>query len=88
MIDIVKKFFSKNSNEASTAQPKDTTHDIRIATCALLLEMSYIDGEFSDTEKEHIISMMKEANLDPDHWQDLQSTVEKKLYAGTKTVWK
>ncbi len=41
-----------------------------------------------DTIATHIISMMKEANLDPDHWQDLQSTVEKKLYAGTKTVWK
>lgn len=59
MIDMVKKFFSKNSNEISLSQPKDSTHDIRIATCALLLEMSNIDGEFSEMEKEHIILMMK-----------------------------
>ena len=38
---------------------EETSHDIRIATCALFLEMSNIDGEFSKTERENIISIMK-----------------------------
>jgi len=38
---------------------EETSHDIRIAICALFLEMSNIDGEFSKTERENIISIMK-----------------------------
>ena len=38
---------------------EETSHDIRVATCALFLEMSNIDGEFSKTERENIISIMK-----------------------------
>jgi uncharacterized tellurite resistance protein B-like protein len=59
MIDLVKKFFGKSSHDNSSNQRRQTTHDIRIATCALLLEMSNIDGEFSDLERENIISILK-----------------------------
>ncbi len=43
----------------SPSHPDPAGHDIRVATCALLLEMSHIDGEFSDSERDHIMSMMK-----------------------------
>jgi len=59
MIDLVKKFFGKSSHDNSSNQRRQTTHDIRIATCALLLEMSNIDGEFSELERENIISILK-----------------------------
>ena len=59
MIDLVKKFFAKSSLDDSSNQRRQTTHDIRIATCALLLEMSNIDGEFSELERENIISILK-----------------------------
>lgn len=59
MIDLVKKFFGKSSHDNSSNQRRQTTHDIRIATCALLLEMSNIDGEFSALERENIISILK-----------------------------
>jgi len=59
MIDLVKKFFGKSSQDNSSNQRRQTTHDIRIATCALLLEMSNIDGEFSELERENIISILK-----------------------------
>ena len=59
MIDLVKKFFSSTKKQGSETQKKETTHDIHIATCALLLEMSYIDGEFSESERENIISILK-----------------------------
>jgi uncharacterized tellurite resistance protein B-like protein len=59
MIDLVKKFFSKKSHDDSSHQNRKRTQDIRIATCALLLEMSHIDGEFSASERERIISILK-----------------------------
>ena len=59
MIDLVKNFFGKTTKEGPKPEQRATSHDIRIATCALLLEISNIDGEFSETERENIISILK-----------------------------
>ncbi|MEJ2233446.1 MAG: TerB family tellurite resistance protein [Syntrophobacterales bacterium] len=59
MIDLVKKFLGKSSSDASGAEKETTSHDVRIATCALLLEMAHIDGEFSELERESIINIIK-----------------------------
>lgn len=59
MVDLVKKFFGKSTRHEPVDQEEETSHDIRIASCALLLEMSNIDGEFSELEKESIISIIK-----------------------------
>ena len=58
MIDLAKRFFGKDKKDA-VRQEKESTHDIRIATCAIFLEMSQIDGEFSESERKHIISTLK-----------------------------
>jgi len=34
--------------------------DIHVATCALLLEVAGIDGELTDSERKHIVSVLKE----------------------------
>jgi len=60
MIDLVKKFFSKGLQNGSGNQKDAPKHDNRIATCALFLEMANIDGEFSGSEREKIISILKE----------------------------
>ena len=59
MIDLVKKFFGKSEISVSGNQAEASSHDIHVATCALLLEMSNIDGEFSEVEKNNIISILK-----------------------------
>ena len=59
MIDLVKNFFSKSEKSGSENQEEASSHDIHVATCALLLEMSNIDGEFSEAEKKNIISILK-----------------------------
>jgi len=59
MIDLVKKFFSKRNHNDSSNQRRRGTNDISTATCALLLEMSNIDGEFSALERKSIISILK-----------------------------
>ena len=59
MIDLVKKFFGKSRSDVSERKQETAFHDIRIATCALLLEMAHIDGEFSESERESIIKIIK-----------------------------
>jgi len=59
MIELVKNFFGKRSMDSPGYQEREKPHDIRVATCALLLEMSNIDGEFSEPERESIISVLK-----------------------------
>ncbi|UCF03606.1 MAG: TerB family tellurite resistance protein [Deltaproteobacteria bacterium] len=59
MIDLVKKFFGKGSSDVSEGKQETAFHDVRIATCALLLEMAHIDGEFSESERESIINIIK-----------------------------
>jgi uncharacterized tellurite resistance protein B-like protein len=59
MIDLVKKFFGKNKEGGSALQGEGDLHDIRVATCALFLEMANIDGQFSESEQENIIAILK-----------------------------
>ena len=59
MIDLVKKFFGKSTTDSPRNIGGEKTHDIRVATCALLIEMSNIDGEFSESERESIITVLK-----------------------------
>jgi uncharacterized tellurite resistance protein B-like protein len=59
MIDMVKKFFGKGES-GKRKEKKESFHDIRIATLALLLEMSQIDGHFSESERENIVAILKQ----------------------------
>ena len=60
MIELIKKFFSKENMSPTPERSSGSSHDVRVATCALFLEMAHIDGEFNDAEKEHIIQILKE----------------------------
>ena len=60
MIELVKKYFSKENRGPIPERSSGTSHDVRVATCALFLEMAQIDGEFNNSEKEQIIQTLKE----------------------------
>lgn len=80
MIDLMKRFFGKSTSDATLGEPERTVHDIRIATCALLLEMANIDGKFSDSEKENIISILRNNyNLSDEHANDLIKAADEEL---------
>ena len=80
MIDVVKKFFSKAANDVSRGAPQHTEHDIRVATCALFVEIARIDETFSDDEMETILSILKEKyGLSPEHADALIAEAEKEL---------
>ena len=59
MIDIVKKYFGKGTNITKDRNSQDTWHNIQVASCALLLEMSHIDGAFDTAEQGRILSVVK-----------------------------
>jgi uncharacterized tellurite resistance protein B-like protein len=80
MKDLLKKFFAKTTNEASIDRKVQTSHDVRIATCALLLEMANIDGEFSELEKKSIVEVLKNNyELSAEHASDLMKAAEDEL---------
>jgi len=89
MMDLIKKFFEKTSasiaeNRSDGPKPE---HDLRIATCALFLEMAQIDGEFSDPEREHIISRLrKEFSLSDENLDELMNATSKELN-GSIDLW-
>ena len=59
MIDLAKAFFGKRTKPRASDREARTDHDIRVATCALFLEMANIDGEFSPSESKSILSILK-----------------------------
>ena len=82
MIDVVKKFFNKSTAEVSGGANQNTAHDIRVATCALFVEIARIDEKFTDAEMESIITILKEKyGLSPDHANALIAEAERELMA-------
>ena len=82
MMDLIKKFFAKASttNAESRSDGPNPEHDLRIATCALFLEMARIDGEFNDMEREHIISRLKKKfSLSNEHLEELMNATGEEL---------
>ena len=80
MIDIVKRFFGTSSTAESTQTRNDNQHDVRVAVCALLVEMAKIDETFSSAEMDKIISILKEKyGLSADDADELISVAEKEL---------
>ncbi|KPK29531.1 MAG: hypothetical protein AMK69_06255 [Nitrospira bacterium SG8_3] len=85
-MDLVKRYFGKSTKEGGT-QDADPSHDVRIATCALLLEMANIDGEFGDSERNRIISILKrDYQLSEEHALELMKAANKEL-DGSVDLW-
>ena len=60
MLNIVKQFFGSGSTDPSKNEGGSDKHDIRVATCALFVEMAKIDEEFSKEELGAILTLLKE----------------------------
>ena len=60
MMDMLKRFFSKAGADSSTGGIQNTEHDLRIATCALFLEMARIDEIFTQEEMDNILTILQD----------------------------
>lgn len=88
MIDLAKRFFGKNERDGDADQQRERPHDIRIATCAVLLEMANIDSKFSDSEREHIIAILKrDYHLSNEHAEELIQASKEEL-KGSIDLWR
>ncbi|MBW2124060.1 MAG: TerB family tellurite resistance protein [Deltaproteobacteria bacterium] len=78
-MDLIGRFFGKDTKSRSPEKGKASDRDIRIATCALLLEMAGVDGEFSPDERERIMSILKRDFQMPDEYaaELLEATSER-----------
>ena len=87
MIDLVKGLFAKSRGAGPADQGKTASHDIRLAVCALFLEMANIDGEFSGSERDHVISLLKRRyGLPDEHILELMEASKKEL-KGSIDLW-
>jgi uncharacterized tellurite resistance protein B-like protein len=80
MLDILKRFFSKATEDNAEANDQKTDHDIRVATCALLVEIARIDEKFTKEELDTIIFILSENyGLSREHADALIAEAEKEL---------
>jgi uncharacterized tellurite resistance protein B-like protein len=84
MFDYLKKIFTTqaDSDVSNLDQSRSTSEKrkVEIAACALFIEMATADGEFSDDEKEFIISEMKSTfNLDNECADELMVLAEQRI---------
>jgi uncharacterized tellurite resistance protein B-like protein len=80
MMDVVKQFFNKATPKVNEASGRNTEHDIRVATCALFVELAHIDEKFTQEEMNTIVSILKERyGLSPEHADALIAEAERAL---------
>jgi uncharacterized tellurite resistance protein B-like protein len=59
MLSSIKRFFSTSMNPAPESDPDTEKKDIRLAACALLLELANADDEFTEDERQHLDSAVR-----------------------------
>ena len=80
MIKSLKRFFNPPETGRTVDSGRDTEHDIRIATCALFLEMARIDEKFTAEEMDTVLSIMKEKyGLSQEHTDALVAEADREL---------
>ena len=80
MLNSLKKFFNKITMDGASEPDRNTEHDIRVATCALFLEMARIDKAFSEEETDTIITILKDQyGLSQEHADALIAAADDEL---------
>lgn len=59
MLNAIKSFFTSSMNPVAETDPETAKKDIRLAACALLLELANADDEFSEDERQHLESAIR-----------------------------
>jgi len=59
MRESIKSFFKSSMSPSPDADKSESAPDIRLAACALLLELAQADDEFTDDERQHLESAIR-----------------------------
>ncbi len=77
MLDSIKSFFKASMSPPAKAEATASRRDIRLAACALLVELAHADDEFTDDERKHLESaVQRQFGLDPTEAQKLLALAE------------
>ncbi len=80
MFDIIKKFFMASEDPEKKHDEDQSIHDVYVATCALLIEIGQIDGEFSDDEQNNMVQILRnEYQLPEEYVQEISSHAQQAL---------
>lgn len=80
MINIINKILNRDDEREPSSDREVSEESINLATCALLLELAKVDGEFSKEERDNIISNFKtNYKLNEKDINELIEASEKKL---------
>lgn len=80
MIDKLKRFFSQSKPNDAQDTSQAPEHDVRVAVCALFVEMARIDKKFTPSEMETILSILKEKyGLSQEHADNLVAEADREL---------
>lgn len=60
MLDALKRIFNKDDADTAANPKENREYKLRVATCALLVEMARIDEVFTPEEMETILGILKE----------------------------
>jgi len=59
MLESIKKYFVENMDTSGQESRVPSDRSVSIACCALLLEMAHADSQFSQSERDKIISILQ-----------------------------
>jgi uncharacterized tellurite resistance protein B-like protein len=59
VLDSIKSFFKSSMTPPATAEASASRKDIRLAACALLVELAHADDQFTQDEREHLESAVQ-----------------------------
>jgi uncharacterized tellurite resistance protein B-like protein len=77
MLDAIKKFFGTAMSPASETDAASPGKDIRLAACALLLELAHADSVFSEEERRHLeAAVRRQFGVDEPEAQQLLELAE------------
>ena len=80
MLNTLKRFFNKITTDDSSDPGQNAEHDIRVATCALFLEMARIDESFTQEETASILSILRDKyGLPQEHADALMAAADEEL---------
>jgi len=87
MLDSIKNFFSSSMSPVEESGPEENKKDIRLAACALLLELAYADEEFTEDERKHLeFAIRRQYGLEPTQATQLIGLAEE-ARAGAVDLW-
>jgi uncharacterized tellurite resistance protein B-like protein len=76
-MESIRRFFMANMAEVQEGDDEAQPADLRLAACALLLELAYADDEFTEEERDHLDgAVRRQFGLDEDQASELIGLAE------------